>query len=148
VFHEALLLDVRQHLEVTLIKLKKIKIPIFSQNKINEIEKINQKCRSKMENWLDHLEYLNDDNKKQEIMVSYKPDIDEIQRISIEISEEVQDARWFRDKIQGFNIVRKVVLSTGLTIQAISGIFSFLGLDKLASTLLGAVRLLALEELD
>lgn len=148
IFHEALIIDVRRQLMMTHEKLKEIRFPTFAQKKINEIEKLNQKYRSKMENWLDHLSYLKNEEEKQEIVDSYKPDINEIERLTISISEEIKDSRWLKEKIQGLDVIRKVMLSTGLMMKAIAGVLAFFGLDEFSKLITGMFNFNALEHLS
>jgi DNA-directed RNA polymerase subunit RPC12/RpoP len=148
IFHESLILDVRQQLEFTLLRLREIKFPIFSQGKINEIEKINQKYRSKVESWLDHISYLKSEEERNEIFDSYKPDLNEIEKLTILVSDEIKDARWFRDKLQGFDIVRKIVVSTSYTMKAIASVLAFFGLDGFVKAISGYFSLEAIEDLS
>lgn len=145
VFHESLMVNVRYELEEILIQLKEIRFPVFSQNKIKEIEVKNEKCRSKIENWLDHLSYLKNENERKEIMDSYKPDIKEIENLTILISYEIKDARWLREKLSSIDIVRQVVVSISLTMKAMAGIFAFLGLDGLITSITSTFNAILLE---
>lgn len=139
IFHESLMLNVRYELEEMLIQLKEIRFPVFSQKRIKEIEAKNEKCRSKIENWVDHLSYLKDENEKKEIMDSYNPDIKEIESLTLLISDEIKDARWLREKLSSIDIVRKVVVSMSLTMKAMAVIFKFFGLDGLVTGLVTSI---------
>jgi len=129
VFHESLILDVRYQLEMMLTQIENIKMPIFAQEKINHIEKMNDKFKSKIESWMDHLSYIKDKDEKKLIEESYKPDLDEIANISMKISNELQDARWLSKKLQNIQYIKKMINSTSIVMKGIVGVLSFLGLD-------------------
>ena len=133
VFHESLILDVRYQLDIMLIKLESIKMPIFAQEKINNIEKMNDKFKSKIESWMDHLSYIKDKDERNLIYESYKPDLDEIANISMKISNEINDSRWLSTKLRNIQHIRNLINSTGMVMKGIVGILGFLGLDDMVN---------------
>lgn len=135
VFHEALIHDVRQQLELILNKLREIRFPVFAQGKINDIEQLNQKYRSKLENWMDHISYIQEEDEQQKIFESYQPDLSEIERLTILISSEIKDTRWLKDKVQGLDIFRKIVVSTSYTMKILTSILTVLGFDDVSQAI-------------
>lgn len=134
VFHEALIHDVRQQFELILNKLREIRFPVFAQGKINDIEQLNQKYRSRLENWMNHISYIQEDE-QQKIFESYQPDLSEIERLTILISDEIKDARWLKDKAQGLDIFRKIAVSTSYTMKILASILTVLGFNDISQAI-------------
>lgn len=147
IFHETLLLDVRQQLEVILSDLKSIKIKAISQSKVNEIAKRSQKYNSKFENWKDHLSYISSENQKKIILESYKPDLKAITYLAEMIEIEIDDSRWLREKLRNINGLRGFLVSATLTMKAVSAILDFFGYEDAKDKLISFFGLLALEDL-
>ena len=147
VFHESLILDTRCQLELMLLELKNIKMPIFAQEKIKNIEKMNDKFRSKIESWMDHLSYDKDKNKQNLIYESYKPDLDEIANVAMKISNEINDAKWLSLKFKNIQYINTLINSTGMVMKGIIGILSFLGLDEMVNLIENLITL-RLEDLS
>lgn len=144
-FHDNIITEVRVQLEAMLDSLREIRYPVFAQKRMSEIEKMNTKFRSKIENWENHLAYLKSDDDRATIRRSYKPDLDILESLTASIHNEVQDSRWFKDKIKGADFVRKILVSTSITMQAIAKVLSYFGLDGLLNAVLEFAKFVALE---
>ncbi len=75
------------------------------------------------------------------------PDIDEIEKLTILISDEIKDARWFREKVKGMEFVRKILVSTSMTMKAVAGVLALFGLDGIIKSISDFFNLELIEDL-
>jgi hypothetical protein len=79
-FHSRLIRDVTKDLRRIKENLESIRFAVFRQRDIYLLREDYERSKSRLQNWLDHVEFIKDPIERQEIYGSYKQELRQIER--------------------------------------------------------------------
>ena len=127
--HNKVILSVRESMIYLHQELSEIKFPTFAQKRINEIEKEMEKNNSKIESMLVHISYIKDKEEEREINKLYHSELEEIEDIAIQISNELKNKRWLQGKLEKYQHIGRFIFSSKQIGSLVISVFSFFNID-------------------
>ncbi|MGB3193505.1 MAG: HAD hydrolase family protein [Limnoraphis sp.] len=128
-FHDKLIKQVMNELSEIRKELDGIKLSVFRQREIYFLRQKYEHNQSRIQTWLDHVEYIRDQDEKRKIGSSYKWEIQQIKNEIEKISAILSKKEEIKKIMQKFAALKTAfgILSTGLKLAGT--VLSFLGIE-------------------
>ena len=128
-FHDRLIKDVMNELVQIRKNLESIKFAAFRQRDIYFLREDYQRNKSRIQNWLDHVEFLKDRDEKRKIYTSYQWELQKINDESKKIPEIITKKESIKKLLQKYAPLKQVfgILNGGLKLAFT--VLGVLGID-------------------